>query len=638
MSESKKEESDTGGTIAIVAVCLVLTAAALPLLLAGYLLYLPLRRHLGRRESWALVLFGAVALGVAGPYAAQTYGGWLGDLVGAATGSRPWGEALSTFPLLAVAAGGAVIAGLLSLLSGTKLGSKFGRILPQHTTVATRRGGLLRRHRSEVDDDALLDASTRHAIIAKNQVVAPPGGGLVVDAGEHSIVSATPPGKRRFPIGLDIHGTPVYLTENEVRTHGLLLGSTGSGKSETIKVLAGGLLDLGWSGMILDLKEDTAPGGLRDWCSDYAQAHGTPYQELRLSDPASPNWFNALHGMGPDEARDTILSLQQFEAAYYEALNKELLGQLINLMYWAHEADPTRFEYPTMYNVAKICGSASLPKATQAMRAVVMEAIPGVTKNDFLVLSDPSTAMQQAATGFGSRLGNIFDSQAGRVVLRNNADGTRRLVDVTTPGLTYIGLDSQGKADLTRLTSSSILQRLSVYAAQRTVGIAKKDAPRFVIVDEANWVNREIVKNLLSRARSAGIALFLSTQGPKDWIDKTGDDWDTLGQNMNIALIMRQGAPQSAELCAEYFGKKIKQKTSERIEQTTGLLGDRRVRDASGRVVESFTVSEDLDYRVPPDTLRELTIGEAYLRIGSPEQRIEFIRVQMRDPKAMPRR
>lgn len=635
--ESKNKETDAGGIIALAVLGIAVAVVVLVPTLLGVGTFLLLRRHLGRREGLALLGVGIVGTAVAAPYVLSSYGAWLRQVVSVITGNAETMTLLTSAPVLALVLATCSIAGILALTSGTKLGSKFGRILPQYATVTGRGGGLFSKS-GEVDEDTLLNASKRQEIIAKSaSVVAPPGGGLTVAASAHSVLNPQEPGKRSFPIGVDAQNRPVYLSENEIRTHGLILGATGSGKSETIKALAGCLLDLGWSGLLLDLKEDTAPGGLRDWCATYAQTHGTQYQELRLSDPDSPYWFNALHGMGPDEMRDAILSLNEFEAAYYEALNKELLGQLINLMHWAHMADPARFAYPTMYDVAKICGSPSLPKATQGMRAVVLETIPGTTEKDFLVLTSPTKAQAESATGFGSRLGNIFDSQAGRTVLRNNAEGTRMMVDVTNPGLTYIGLDSQGKQDLTRVVSSSVLQRLSVYAAQRTVGAAKKDKPRFVIVDEANWVNREITKNLLSRARSAGIALFLCTQGPNDWIDKNGDDWATLTQNINVAIIMRQGAPESAELCAEYFGKTTRRNISERIEQADSLLGPSRVRK-DGRIVESFTVSEELDYRVPPDTLRELTIGQAFMRIGAPDQRTQFVRVLMRDPRTSPGR
>lgn len=636
MPTTPNKSDDSGGTLAVGVALIALLAVSFVPLALGFALFFTLRRHLGHREGWALAGLGTLALFLSHEYTLATYGTWLKTIASAAVGKGEWTAAVTTLPVLALLTLTCVVAGTLAIVNGTKLGSKFGRILPQQTTVSTRKSSFKRG--GQIHEDDLLNAEVRKKIIAKSSVVAPPGGALTVASSAHSVVAPQEPGERRFPIGIDAQNAPVYLTEKEIGHHGLILGATGSGKSETIKALAGCLLDLGWSGLLLDLKEDTAPGGLRDWCSTYAQAHGMPYQELRLSDPNSPYWFNSLLGMGPDEMRDAVLALQEFEAAYYEALNKELLGQLVNLMYWANEAAPDRFEYPTMYNLAKICGSPSLPKATAKMRATVLSSVPGTTEADFLVLSAPSKAMQEAATGFGSRLGNVFDTQAGRAVLRNNAEGTRVSVDVTNPGLTYIGLDSQGKQDLTRVVSSSVMQRLSVYAAQRTVGLAKKDAPRFVIVDEANWINREITKNLLSRARSAGIALFLCTQGPKDWIDKNGDDWATLTQNTNIAIIMRQGAPEAATLCAEYFGKKLRKKTSERIDQTDTLLGERRVKDSQGRLVNSYTVQDDLDYRIPPDTLREITIGQAYMRVGAPEHRTQFVRIQMRDPLASPHR
>ena len=77
--------------------------------------------------------------------------------------------------------------------------------------------------------------------------------------------------------------------------------------------------------------------------------------------------------------------------------------------------------------------------------------------------------------------------------------------------------------------------------------------------DEAwleDWciTDRGLVVNLLARGRSAGIHLSLCTQGPNDWIDRHGDDWSRLTQNTNVAIIMAQGTPGAAELCADFIG------------------------------------------------------------------------------------
>jgi hypothetical protein len=89
----------------------------------------------------------------------------------------------------------------------------------------------------------------------------------------------------------------------------LLFGAAGSGKSETVKTVAGGLLDLGWDGLVVDLKEIGYPGSLGDWCAQYAGHHNVSYQALWLSDPNCGFWFNPLAGMGPDEMRNILLSL-----------------------------------------------------------------------------------------------------------------------------------------------------------------------------------------------------------------------------------------------------------------------------------------------------------------------------------------
>ena len=424
------------------------------------------------------------------------------------------------------------------------------------------------------------------------------------------------------------------LSEAELRTHMMLLGATGSGKTETIKVLAGSLLGLGWSGMVLDLKEDAGSGGLREWCEQWAAMHSAPYQELCSSVRESDTWFNPLDGLGPDEIRDTILALQEFDDAHWANVNKEMLGQLVNLMVWAHQADPVRFKAPTMYEMGKILAQDNLPAATKQRRAVVT-ALPGVDAESFSVLTSPADATKKSAPGYGAKLTQIFETQAGRTVLRPGPENTRRVIDVTAGGLTYIGLDSLGKADLTQMVSAAVLQRMSAYAAARTTGLSDegpKRHPRFLIVDEAGWINRHIVTNLLARARSAGIAVILCTQGPLDWIDKQGDDWGMMTNNVNVALIMKQGSPESATLCADYIGQALKEVTSETVRTSKGLLWDKPMRNASGEVMESHSIREDMAYLIEPEDLRKMQVGDVVVRTGTPTTEVKWGKVRMRTP------
>lgn len=417
---------------------------------------------------------------------------------------------------------------------------------------------------------------------------------------------------------------PVKCIQVDSESHLYLAGESyiPTHNTETLKVVAGGLADLGWSGVVLDLKEDTKPGGLRDWCDQYAATHSIPYQELRLSDPEPGFWFNPLDGLGRDEARDLVLSLMEFDDEHWQNINKLLLGQILKLMFQAHQLSPETIPTPSMYEVGKFLGGSTLKNSAKPFLAVVKHAMPHLQLDEeYRSLLNPTKHEQDTAPGFGAKILQIYDTQAGRVVLRPDESGRRQPFDVTASGLQYIGLDSSGKRDLTAMISAAVLQRFSVEAGLRTTGrreLGSTDRPRFVIIDEANWVNRDIVQNLLARARSAKMSIILATQGPLDWKSRTGDDFPRLAQNINVALVMAQGEPESARVCAEFIGGE------DRLETTFANI--------DGTLENSGTARWGTTYRVSPDQLRGLTIGEMVLRVNKPTERVEYVKVIQRDP------
>lgn len=579
------QPNDNSRLLLYAGVGLFVVAFSIPAVI-GFTIFYFARNQL-RRRDWLILAVGCVATIALWPGLVADHLHWMKTL---AFGD---GNRLAV-PVMSEIVLGGVVAALVGLLVGTSLAAKIP-FLNRKESLGGR-------------PDLIPSERERQSI----SIVAPPV--LVADSSVHS-VKAPVQGPRAFPVGVDRYGKPVVISEKEIETHGLIFGATGSGKSVTIQVIAAGLMDLGWSGMLIDLKEDTKPGGLRDWCNDYAAHHALPYQELRLSDPDPLCWFNPLAGLSQDEARDAILSLTRFDDEYYKNVCKAVLGQLLKLMYTAHACDPVNCPFPTIGEIARILGSASLPAATKKLRAIVASHHPTFDDNEFHTLARPQKVEQDQAASWGYKLGNVMTTQAGALVL--SPDPGRRMLEVTQDGLIYVGLDSQGKQDLTKMVSSAMLQRLSADAAQRTTGMAKASTKRrFLIVDEANWVDRTIVQNLLSRARSAGISMILCTQGPMDWIDKDGNDFAKLAQNTNVAIFMRQGEPESAALCAEYIGK-------ERFMQLTYSQRD-------DELMNSGSVREVEDLVVTPDQLRNLRIGEMVLKVGAPEPRSLWVKVIQR--------
>jgi hypothetical protein len=558
------------------------------------------RKFLRRLEAAALATLGMLYLVLYFQYWFKDYFLWYASLLGLTSQRSP-----GNVPYVTLIAFTALFAGLASFIKNMGF-LKFG-IGRQQQTIHTGHS------------EQILPTFEERTQVS---TLASPGTTLFTDTPNSLATDRSDVGKRSFPVGLDKAGSPVRINENEIRYHGLLFGSTGSGKTETIKVIAAGLLDLGWSGLILDLKEDAQTGGLMDWCQQYADAHTMFFQKFRLSEPDPGYWFNVLHGMGSDEARDTILASQEFEAAYYRALNEMQLGQLITLVYAAHEIDPSRYPAPTVYSIGKILASADLAAATREMVANVIASVPAYTKEDFNSLIRPDKAQAEAAGGLGARLTAMYETKVGRSTLRDT--GTRQPFDVTKDGLSYIGLDSSGKPELTKMVSSSVLQRIAVLAADINNGKLPK-RQHFLIVDEANFVSRKILLELLSRARGAGIACIVCTQGPTDWKARQPGEADltSLVQNCNVSIIMSQGERTNAELCADIIGRAEKNILNQRVSE--------------GMLMEAGSLSTTVDYLVSPDALRGLSIGEAIVRVGKPTEWRSWVKVMQRDPRTIAR-
>ena len=618
MAEEKKSDSDEA-TFAIIvggAIALLLSPAALVAFVAWLLL-----RRLGRIEGALITGLGIFGLWLGkGDYVIQYWSWWPGMFWGAAE----WWQ-VPVLPLLLVAA---VFTGIALMLQGTAIAAK----VPSP----------FRKKDNPLEVDEIIPDSAGREL---TKVAAPPQG-LLPDIEDHSLMSKKET-SRLIPIGVGLQGKPVCLTEAELGYPSVVFGATGSGKSVYLMTLIAALLDLGWDGLVIDQKEDTKPGGLRDFLATYASTHSIPYQELRLSDPDPQYFFNPFRGMPADEAADAILTLAPADDFFWGAMSQSMTRQGVTLLYAAHEVDPIAYQYPDPYRLAMLFRDEvggrqkkapskeerDVSKYTTEMNSVLLGLPHRFKKEDFKSIREPEENETKNAKGFSAKILTMYQSAAGRASLRpgQRADGSPKLeLDVTRGGITYIGLDSLGKPELTTAISAFTLQRMNVEASKRTTGSASAVKPMFLIIDEANTVNRKILQNMVSRARSARITPILATQGPLDWNveQATGKGqgaagFNALAQNINVAIIMNQGEPESAQVCAEFLGTREVFQTSQRITED-GLI------DATARTNQ--------DYYVSPQKLRELEIGEAVIRVSRPGYRVEYVRVAMRDAEAILRR
>jgi hypothetical protein len=593
-------DDDVGFLIAAIAlVGLAVAIVALVPAVCGSVIFFVLRPWLARRD-WVIVA-AAGLIGFTWYFTdnAISYGYWLLSFidVGKANPAQVPVTVLLCLGTLLAGAGGAV------------LGSPIATRVPD-ARVLFRRRKLIedsitpRKHRRESLKRRVSDRVTPRAIPAVR-------GPYATDKSRNLPLKA-----KAIPIGLGANGRVVRLSTREMGMHGCVVGSTGSGKTITLMWIIGAALDMGFDVTVIDMKEDTEPGGLRDFLRAYSTMHAVPLQEIALADQDPKYWFNVLADMSADEAFDTIMSLVEFDDAYWQALNRKILQQVVQLGHQAAEVAPDRFTPPTMLELGKILEHGTQMKNAVKERVIAIDAAEGVgySKNRYTNVLSPSSDEAKSAASFGTKLTGLYDSSAGRRILMPGGD--RTMIDVRLEGLTYVGLNSLGQPDMAKILSSSSLQRLSVYAAQRIQGRAPKTRPRLIVVDEANFIARDIAMNMLSRVRSALFNMILCTQGPTDWIDANGDDWSRLTQNINWLIAMAQSSPESAEKCAEFLGMRDNNQMSQRV--------------VEGRTVEMGTISTREEFIVTAKELRDLGTGEGYLRVNKPDSRVAYVAMPMR--------
>ncbi len=598
-------------------IVLLFFAVALIVLVPGILAWLllaVLRRFLARRD-WAIVtVAGCIGFGLHAKENALAYGYWLASFLEFGPGEP------GRVPVTVLLALAAILAGLIGMIMGSAKGSLINglaSLLRKKKKLVDLFDGAWMRRQELVDRD-LKPRDGRRQMLKRRVSTRVTLADIPAVRGPYATEKArrTPLKEKRLPLGLGARDRPVWLSVQEMGMHGAVVGSTGSGKTVTLMWIIGAVLDMGYDVTVLDMKEDTEPGGLRDFLRAYSQMHRVPMQEIALGDEQPAYWFNVLSGMSADEAFDTIMTMVEFDDAYWQALNRKVLQQVVQLCYEARELAPDVFPEPTMLELGKIMEHGDDMKSAVKERVLTIDRVRGTgyCLRRYSNVLRPSHDEANSAAAFGTKLTGLYDSTAGRRILV--PDGRRDMIDVRREGLTYIGLNSLGQPDMAKILSSAALQRLSVYAAQRIQGRAPKDRPRLIVVDEANFIDRDIAMNMLSRVRSALFNMILCTQGPTDWIDKDGDDWSRLTQNINWLIAMAQSSPESAEKCAEFLGMRDNNTFSERVAET-------------GRT-EHFQAKEEEEYIVDPKDLRDLSTGEAYLRVNKPATRVEYLVVPMR--------
>jgi hypothetical protein len=394
----------------------------------------------------------------------------------------------------------------------------------------------------------------------------------------------------RLFLGLDDEGVSYLLSQEERNKHLLVAGTTGSGKTEALKLLARHDIENGRGLVFLDMKGDRS---LAEALFSACVAAGRKEDFLYFTlERGACHRYNALATGDALAKRDRLIGACTWSPElFYRNEAKAATGRVLNALApeGAVTFDDLYLAFDDLEAYAEVARRASpvdQPKFERDLQdwKTFSRNLSGLRAN----LHEFIQMREQLCTAHG-------DIDFREVHARNR--------------VVYFELNSQMRKEVAASVAKLVLEDLKHLSGALAAGAARDRKPFSIYIDEARNALYEGFVGLVSQCRSAGIGLVIASQSPLDFDDGEEERGVTLAITQNTAtkLIFCQRDPESAQFCAELGGTKDTLKRTTQMADD-GFFGPMPTGVHSEREVKEFAVH--------PDTLKSLGVGRAYLLKG----------------------
>jgi hypothetical protein len=390
-------------------------------------------------------------------------------------------------------------------------------------------------------------------------------------------------------------GGAVRLPLTQDQGHHLLVtGSTGSGKTVSLRRIATEAIAEGFSVVIVDAK-----GGL-DFLGDVHHAavtNGYRFIQWSFKGP----WTYNAYGSGSAGEIAARLLFDEITEPYYLRIFQRHLQQVVAAVQAAGLT-------PSLRLVTRYAQAANWGE--------LIDRLTGDDLHRFAQYVDSLTPrITQDLTGSISRLATLDESDIGRWLAPEGADRVFDLQESMDRGdAVLFRLDADGQPEPTRMFGAALIQDLVSIAGRRQTGAGR---PVLIIIDEFPAIAAPLSANLLERGRSANYSVALGVQDLAgiDQGEDTGLTERIVG-NLTALLVHRQVVPSSRELIAQVVG-------------TVGAWTRTRQVKAGFGATGLGSLTREREFPLHPDELSSLEPGEAYvIRPGAkrPHDRVRIFR------------
>jgi hypothetical protein len=377
-------------------------------------------------------------------------------------------------------------------------------------------------------------------------------------------------------LGIDAQSRqPFRLSAEELALHTFVPGGSGSGKTNTLVLLADGALANGWGVVIVDCKGSGLGGAARR----LAEKRAVPFTAV---DPkaAESVGYDPCSGDAPAIANKIIGAFTfSGEAEIY----KQVAMEVVPVISRALTASKTPITLETIYESLNKGGLARLGRKPGA------EAF----RHRLEDLDDSGGIGAAGYVGLQRRLGALMEGLFGDLFRKRPALNWHHQLQV--PRVTYLSLSATAAGEDVELFGRVITQDLKQVCDERMRALDRGEnvTPVLIIYDEFAALREATqIVDLLLQARQARAPLVVATQFmPED---------PTIRKPLLSAgvLIVHRLEAEDAEAVAAQFGTRTTTEVTSQVDYATG-----ESQKGSVKMVDQ--------YNIHPNDIRELPVGMA---------------------------
>jgi DNA helicase HerA-like ATPase len=401
------------------------------------------------------------------------------------------------------------------------------------------------------------------------------------------------------------------LSPEELNKHVALIGTTGSGKTTTLRNFVQYGLEKEQATIVIDGKGDV---GLASLFETMALAQNRPFRLFCMTDPSnltlSTLSYNPFTTGNATELTDKLMSLSDWSEEHYK-LSAQRFLQLLFRAFKLKGVLPdlaTITRYTNQRQLVELLVGNPIAAPGQKRKSIITNSLNLDDLTTQFALSDEEreliasleTIDVKAINGLASRLGILAEGSL-RDMFKTDSQNTLDLFEaIEEKAFIVFSLDSLLYPEQARLLGRLIVADIKAQISYH--GRHRAGQRVLLIFDEFNIFASSTVVDLVNKSRAAGFEAVLSFQSLADIDCLEHGEYirRQIIQNCNTLIVHRQNDRSDAEELAQNIGTKdsmiITQQIS--IDGPTGL----------------GSIRPEKAFKVHPDQIKELNIGEAFIK------------------------